>query len=99
MLGIFLYKAELARILVTLVLFVVIVNVYSKIILNSDYEDFKYMEQKEFPLWLSGLRPWHCLCRMRVRSLALLSGLRVWCCHKLQFRSQIWLGSSVMAVA
>ena len=43
MLGIFLYKAELARILVTLVLFVVIVNVYSKIILNSDCEDFKYM--------------------------------------------------------
>ena len=38
--------------------------------------------------------------RMRVRSLALLSGLRIWCCHELWFRSQRRFGSRVaMAVA
>ena len=26
---------------------------------------------------------------------ALLSGLRVWCCHKLRCRSQMWLGSGI----
>ena len=30
-----------------------------------------------------------------VRSLALLSGLRIWRCHKLWCRSQMWLGSGV----
>ena len=30
-----------------------------------------------------------------VRSLTLLSGLRTWCCHKLQCRSQTWLGSHI----
>ena len=33
---------------------------------------------------------------MQVLSLALLSGLRVWCCHELWCRSQIWLGSCVL---
>ena len=38
--------------------------------------------------------------RMQVRSLALLSGLRIQHCHKLQHRLQMWLGSSVaVAVA
>ena len=37
---------------------------------------------------------------MQVRSLALLSGLRIWCCHKLLRRVQIQLGSGVaVAVA
>ena len=31
--------------------------------------------------------------RLRVRSLALLSGLRIWCCRELWCRSQTWLGS------
>ena len=35
--------------------------------------------------------------RMQVRSLALLSGLRIWCCHKLQRRLQKQLGSCVAA--
>ena len=35
--------------------------------------------------------------RMRVGSLASLSGLRIWCCHKLWCRSQTWLGSGVAA--
>ena len=38
--------------------------------------------------------------RMRVRSLALLSGLRIWHCHELWCRSQTLLGSHVaVAVA
>ena len=38
--------------------------------------------------------------RMRVQSLALLSELRIWCCHRLQHGLQVWLGSGVaMAVA
>ena len=38
--------------------------------------------------------------RMWVRSLALLSGLRIWRCHKLQRRSQFCLQSSIaVAVA
>ena len=32
---------------------------------------------------------------LRVRSLTLLSGLRIRCCHKLQCRLQMWLGSRV----
>ena len=31
--------------------------------------------------------------RMRVRSLASLSGLKIWHCHKLRCMSQTWLGS------
>ena len=38
--------------------------------------------------------------RMRVQSLASLSGLRIQHCHKMQQRSKIWLGSCVaVAVA
>ena len=37
--------------------------------------------------------PWS--LRMQVRSLASLSGLRIWCCHKLRCRLQIPLRSSV----
>ena len=38
--------------------------------------------------------------RLWVRSLASLSGLRIWRCHELRCRSQTWLGSGVaMAVA
>ena len=33
--------------------------------------------------------------RLRVRSLASLSGLRIWCCHELRCRLQTWLGSGV----
>ena len=37
---------------------------------------------------------------VQVQSLALVSGLRIWCCHELWYRSQMWLGSDVaMAVA
>ena len=35
--------------------------------------------------------------RLRVQSLASLSGLRVWHCHELWCRSQIWLGSFMEA--
>ena len=38
--------------------------------------------------------------RMQVQSLASLTGLRIWRCHKLQYTSQMRLGSGVtMAVA
>ena len=33
--------------------------------------------------------------RIWVQSLAPLSGLRIWCCHKIQCISQMWLGSGV----
>ena len=38
--------------------------------------------------------------RLQVPSLAFLSGLRIWCCRELWYRSQTWLGSHVaVAVA
>ena len=40
-------------------------------------------EDVEFPLWLSGLRTGLVSMRMRVRSLASLSGLRIQCCREL----------------
>ena len=46
----------------------------------------------EFPLWLSRLRTWLVSMRMWVPSLASFSGLRIWYCHKLWCRSQMWLG-------
>ena len=33
--------------------------------------------------------------RTQVRSLAPLSGLRIWCCRELWCRSQMWLGSGI----
>ena len=33
--------------------------------------------------------------RMQVRSLILLSGLRIWCCSELWCRSKTWLGSCI----
>ena len=53
-------------------------------------------------MWLSGLRTWTWLVSMRtwVQSLASLSGLRLWHCHELWYRSQMQLGSCVaVAVA
>ena len=49
----------------------------------------RYVE--EFPLWLTGLWTQLVSMRMRVPSLTFLSGLRIWCCHKLHCRSQMWL--------
>ena len=49
----------------------------------------------EFPLWLSGLRTRLVSMRMRVGSLASLSGLRIQSCCKLCYRSQTQLRSSV----
>ena len=38
--------------------------------------------------------------RFQVQSLVLLSGLRIWRCHELWYRSQMWLGSGIaVAVA
>ena len=48
---------------------------------------------REFPLWLSGLRTQLVSMRMCVQSLALLSELRIQCCHKLQCRLQMQLRS------
>ena len=36
--------------------------------------------------------------RVQTRSLALLSGLRIQCCHELWYRLQTWLGSPVAVV-
>ena len=42
--------------------------------------------------WLQNLTIIH---RTWVRSLVLLSGLRIWRCHELWCRSQTWLGSHI----
>ena len=42
--------------------------------------------------WLTNLTS---TVRTRVRSLAYLSGLRIWCCHELWCRLQMQLGSGV----
>ena len=34
--------------------------------------------------------------RTQVRSLALISGLRFWCCHELWCRSQMWLDLALL---
>ena len=44
----------------------------------------------EFPLWLSRLRTWLISMRIWVQSLASLSGLGIWHCHKLWYKSWIW---------
>ena len=55
---------------------------------------------REFPLCLSRLRTQLVSMRMWVRSLASLSGVRIWCCHKLQGRSRMRLRSpAAIAVA
>ena len=49
--------------------------------------EVKRAKVSDFPLWLSGLRTGPVSMRMRVRSLASLSGLRIWRCHELWCRS------------
>ena len=83
-----------------------ILNIHSRWsvpIFKSDFPPGEFCDQgcsiREFPLWLSGLQAWPVSMRMRVRSLALFSGLRISCCCELWCRSQTWLGSHVaMAV-
>ena len=50
---------------------------------------------QEFPLWCSRNGSLVSM-RMPVRSLALLSGSEIWCCHELWCRSQMSLGSAVV---
>ena len=60
----------------------------------------RHFQLREFPLQLSGLRICLVSMRMRVQSLASLSGLGIWCCHELWFSSQMRLGSCIaVAVA
>ena len=67
--------------------------------IKYDTNELIYKTEKvEFPLWLSRLRNSLASMRTWVQSLALLSGLRIWYCHKLQCRSKMWL-SSCIAVA
>ena len=47
-------------------------------------------------MWLSGLRIRRVSMRIQVPSLALLSGLRIPCCHELQCRSQTWLNLALL---
>ena len=42
--------------------------------------------REEFPLWLSGLQTRLVSIRIQAQSLAWLSGLGIWCCHKLWCR-------------
>ena len=45
----------------------------------------------ELSLWLSRLRTQLVSMRIQVRSLALLSGIRIWHCCRVRHRSQMWL--------
>ena len=49
----------------------------------------------EFPVWLNRLRTRLVSIRIQVWSLASLSGLRIWCCHKLWRGLQMRLGSGI----
>ena len=61
---------------------------------------FKISMLEAFPSWLSGLRSQHSACEDVGLILDLLSELRIWYCHKLQPKSQMWLGFGVaVAVA
>ena len=42
-------------------------------------------------MWLSRLKIQLVSMKLQVRSLVLLSGLRIWRCHKLWCSSQMWL--------
>ena len=53
------------------------------------------MYYEKFPLWLSVLRTHVLYVRIWVLSLALFSGLRIWCCHKLCCGSQIQPGPCI----
>ena len=55
----------------------------------------KTLKNLKFPLWLSSKGPGLLPMRMRVQSLALLSGLRIWHCCELWYRSQMWLRSGI----
>ena len=46
-------------------------------------------------MWLSRLRTLLVSMRMRIQSLASLSGLRIRRCSKLQYRWQMWLRSGI----
>ena len=56
---------------------------------------FRKRHSMEFPLWLGRLRTLLASIRIQVQSLALLSGLRICCCHKLWQRSQMKLKSGI----
>ena len=67
---------------------------------HSPKDSIKKISGREFPLWLSRLRTQLVSMRMRIQSLASLSGLRIQCQHKLQGRSQMQLRSGIaVAVA
>ena len=55
--------------------------------------ELKYFGSWELPLWLHGNEP--SIHEYLVWSLAPLSGLRIWCCHKLWYRLQTQLGSGI----
>ena len=57
------------------------------------FQKGKKMGWKQEYLWLSGNKL--VSMRIQVRSLALLSGLKIWCCHALWCRSQMQLRSGV----
>ena len=59
--------------------------------LGAWYWKLKIFEEMEPPLQLSRLKAWLASMRIWVPFLALLSGLRIQHCCKLQHRSQMWL--------
>uniref|UniRef100_A0A8D0Q4B3 Uncharacterized protein n=2 Tax=Sus scrofa TaxID=9823 RepID=A0A8D0Q4B3_PIG len=62
----------------------------------SNYKDFPSMlALDKFPSWLSGKRIRLGTMRLRVRSLALLRGLRIQCCRELWCRLQMQLRSCI----
>ena len=68
-------------------------------ILEINYTSLKKKKNKqelEFPLWVSRLRTCLASVPMWVRSLVLLSGLRIQACGTLQLRLQVQLRSRIV---
>ena len=65
-----------------------------------DHQFMFIIENASIPIVAQWKWTWQVSMRMRVRSVALLSGLRTQPCLELRCRSQMWLGSGMaMAVA
>ena len=62
---------------------------------NAAFKKEKKMQLLEFPLWLNQIRTQLVFMRMQVQFLALISGLRIWSCRKLQGRSQTQLAPGI----
>ena len=55
----------------------------------------KYLAISGVPIMAQWKQTWLVSMRTQVQSLASLSGLKIWCCHELWWKLQMWLRSSI----